>query len=109
MMVQICSQNCFNAGFETGSMIGYDTYTGSIDDQGQVSINIPSNDQTQLRVMHVTEGFDPVAKANCIMNTKLPVVPKGRGQYALRLGDEQAGFRAARILLNFHVTPSGYT
>ncbi|MEM9258338.1 MAG: gliding motility-associated C-terminal domain-containing protein [Bacteroidota bacterium] len=97
--------SCDNAGFELGTPEGYLTYTGTIDPDGRVVINTLGLAEEQHRVMRITDGFDPIAAENCTINNELRVVPEGAGQYAMRLGNEDTGSEAERVVLRFHVTP----
>ena len=100
--------NCLNAGFETGTMDGYETYYGFIDDFGNVMITTPGSPTDQFQIMNNQSeplGYDPNAFLNCIDNKRLPIVPPGAGRYTLRLGDLDGGSKAARIVLEFEVTP----
>jgi len=99
------SQDCFNAGLEDGTLSGYETYRGQILEDGTVIIDNPNLNENQHRVMHISEGFDPIAELNCIENKMLPVVPNDGGQYTLRLGNGQSGANAERVVLSFKVTP----
>lgn len=97
--------NCDNAGFELGTSEGYQTFSGSIDDNGILVITTPGPSEDQHNIMRITDGFDPIAAANCVINNELPVVPSGAGQYAMRLGNSRTGSQAERVLLEFNVTP----
>lgn len=97
--------SCDNASFELGTSEGYLTYTGTIDPDGRVVITTPGPTEEQHRVMRITDGFDPIAAEHCTINNELRVVPEGAGQYAMRLGNEDTGAEAERVVLRFHVTP----
>lgn len=100
--------NCLNAGFESGNMDGYQTYYGSIDDFGNLQINTAGIDPDQFEIMtrqSGMNGLDENAWNSCTHNKSLPVVPPGAGRYTLRLGDLDGGSKAARIVLEFEVTP----
>ena len=99
------AQDCFNAGLEDGTLSGYETYRGKILEDGTVIIDNPTFNENQHRVMHISEGFDPIAELHCTINKMLPVVPDGGGQYTLRLGNGQSGSKAERVVLSFTVTP----
>ena len=99
------SQNCFNAGLEHGTHDGYATFLGRIRADGQVIIQDPGPGPNRHRIMHISDGFDPIAESNCTLNQQLPVVAPGGGQYALRLGNSRAGAEAERVVLSFTVTP----
>ncbi len=99
------AQECFNAGLEDGTLSGYETYRGEILEDGTVIIDNPTFNENQHRVMHINEGFDPIAELHCTINKMLPVVPDGGGQYTLRLGNGQSGSKAERVVLSFTVTP----
>ena len=99
------AQECFNAGLEDGTLSGYDTYRGKILENGTLVIENPELNENQHRVMHKSEGFDPIAALRCTVNKMLPVVSEGAGQYALRLGNPQSGANAERVVLSFTVTP----
>ena len=105
LSVQSQEGNCGNAGFENGMPEGYETYIGSIDDDGTVIIATPGPDEDQHRIMNISEGIDPIAENNCTINDSLTVVPQGAGQYAMRLGNSDTGAEAERVLLKFTVTP----
>jgi len=99
------AQECFNAGLEDGTLSGYNTYRGQIQEDGTVIIENPALNENQHRVMHISEGFDPIAALHCTLNNMLPVVPQDGGQYTLRLGNSQSGSQAERVVLRFTVTP----
>ena len=99
------SQECFNAGLEDGTLSGYATYHGRISANGTVTIETPGPSAQQHRIMHISEGFDPIAEAHCVTNKLLPVVPESAGQYTLRLGNSLTGGKAERVILSFTVTP----
>ena len=99
------SQQCFNAGLETATLDGYATYLGRIRADGQVIIQDPGSNPERHRVMHISEGVDPIAQTYCTLNSQMPVVAPGGGQYALRLGNSRAGSEAERVVLSFTVTP----
>ncbi|MBK9718361.1 MAG: gliding motility-associated C-terminal domain-containing protein [Saprospiraceae bacterium] len=100
------AQNCFDAGFESGTTQGYTTYIGNIDEQGNVVITTEFISPDRHRVMHKNEGFDPIAMTYCQVNKNLPIVPPGGGQYSMRLGNSNVGAEAERIVLSFTVTPN---
>ncbi len=97
-------QGCFNSDFETGTLEGYDTYTGSINENGKVVVDLPESDSSRFKIFHLGDGFDPIAATYCEINSKLPVVPNGGGQFALRLGNPQTNAQAERVVLNINVT-----
>lgn len=99
------AQDCLNAGLEDGTLSGYDTYRGNILEDGTVIIDNPELREEQHRVMHISEGFDPIAELHCTLNRMLPVVPSDGGQYTLRLGNALSGAKAERVVLSFTVTP----
>ncbi len=97
--------NCANASFEFGTREGYRTYLGSIDGRGNVVIQDPRADDDRHKIMHITDGHDPIAARYCELNKILPVVPPEGGQYAMRLGNSKNGAQAERVVLQFAVTP----
>lgn len=99
------SGNCDNAGFETGTADGYQTYVGRLDGRGNLVINTPGPDEERHRIMNISYGFDPIAERHCDINEFLAVVPQGAGQYAMRLGTAGTGAQAERVVLKFTVTP----
>lgn len=99
------AQPVFDAGFESGTTAAWLTYTGQINSDGSLEINTPGPDTSRHRVMHISEGFDPIAEMECDTNKTLRVVPVGGGQYALRLGNSKSGSQAERVVLKFTVTP----
>lgn len=106
-LIPFCAynQNCLNAGFEDGSLSGYTTYLGRISTNGTVTIETPGSNDRQHKIMHISDGFDPIAENFCSENKLLPVVPPDAGEYTLRLGNSSSGAQAERVLLNFTVTP----
>lgn len=98
------SENCDNAGFEFGTVNGYSTFVGEIEGNGAVIVNTPGIDPDRHRIMHISEGVDPIAALHCATNTELPVVPQGAGQYSMRLGNAFTGAEAERVILDLTVT-----
>lgn len=99
--------DCLNAGFENGTIAGYETFYGFIDDFGNLQINSPGAPYDQFEIMNKDselQGYDGNAWINCTVNHKLPIVPPGSGRHTLRLGDLDGGSKAARIVLEFEVT-----
>ena len=109
LVVLLCSvtmlsgQNCFNADFESGDASGYRTFTGSIDRDGNVVIENERLSADQHLITRVGDAFDPIAAAYCIENNELPTVPPVGGRYAMRLGNEDTGGEAERVVLTFTV------
>ncbi len=100
----LLAQNCFNAGFETGTLEGYETFMGDILEDGTVTIPYPGPGFNRHTVVHRDEDPDPIAAEFCDINSILPPVPNGGGQFAMRLGNSSAGAQAERVVLNFTVT-----
>lgn len=107
LMLSIISnaQNCLNASLENGTLEGYETYIGTINEDGTVSVDILNTSQSQHKLMNIGDGFDEIAARNCITNKELPVVSPNGGDYTLRLGNSNVGAQAERVVLNFKVTP----
>lgn len=100
----IYSQNCFNAGFETGTLEGYYTFMGEILEDGTVTIPYPGPGQNRHTIVHRDEDPDPIAAEFCDIYSTIPPVPDGGGQFAMRLGNSSAGAQAERVLMEFTVT-----
>lgn len=99
------SQNCLNAGFENGTLDGYRTYLGMIEPDGTVVVKTEDFNANQHRIMHISDGFDPIAMDNCIVNKYLPVVSENGGNHTLRLGNVGTDAKAEKVILQFKVTP----
>lgn len=94
--------NCYNTGFENGTWDGYDVFNGFIGDNGlQFS---PGDAFDQLKIVKRIDGSDEIAAQDCIVNSQMPVVGDGLGEYALRLGNKEGGKRAAKASFDLTVT-----
>ena len=81
------AQNCFDADYESGTIGGYTAFHGEITNQGLVIFPNQNIDNSQHRIMQISDGFDPIAEQFCEENKNLLVTGSGTGKYTLRLGD----------------------
>ncbi len=100
------STSCHAAGFESGSLTGHNLYIGSVAGDGTIVFQESDSNSGQHSIVHIGEGVDAIASANCEVNKDLPVVPSGAGVYAIRIGDDQDGKKAAKLVIRFEVTPA---
>ena len=98
-------QDCWNADLETGTLEGFTAYYGKINESGQVILEASGAIPYRHDIMHLSDGFDTVAFAHCVINRLLPVVPPNGGQYTLRLGNALSGSKAEKVIFRFTVTP----
>ncbi|HAI56335.1 MAG TPA: hypothetical protein DCM04_00225 [Saprospirales bacterium] len=98
------AQNCFDADFESGTLGGYTAYHGEITNQGLVIFPNQNIENSQHKIMQITDGFDPIAEQFCDQNKNLLVTGTGTGKYTLRLGDADNGARTSKVELSFEVT-----
>ena len=71
------AQNCFNAGFEIGTIEGYETFMGEILEDGTVTIPYPGPGINRFVVVHRDDDPDPIAAEFCDINlyySKLGIV-----------------------------------
>lgn len=97
---QLVAQDCFNIDPVAQAVEGGNLFTGSINENGVVTITTPGFDAEQHKIMFVTDGFDPIA-LEC--DIEIPVVPGG-SLTSLRLGDAETGALAASIEIPITVT-----
>ncbi|MEL6987112.1 MAG: gliding motility-associated C-terminal domain-containing protein, partial [Bacteroidota bacterium] len=100
----LIAQDCFNADFEVGDASGYRTYTGYIDNAGNIVVDNERYSERRHKITTILDPVDEIAKRWCVVNDSLPVVPPTGGRYAMRLGNEFVGGEAERVLLSFTVT-----
>ncbi len=98
------AQNCFDADFESGTLGGYEAYHGTIHSNGIIEFHAQEISNEQHRIMHISDGYDPIANQFCFLNDELRVTGSGTGRYTLRLGDVQNGARTSKVVLSFDVT-----
>lgn len=101
---QVYAQNCFDAGFESGTTNGYKTYLGTIDEFGEIEFQNESFDDERFAITNQVQSIDPIAAVNCLVGFQLsPIAPSG-GRHSLRLGNAEGGAEAEKLVLEFEVT-----
>ena len=100
------AQNCFDSDFESGTVGGYVTHHGKVDEQGNLTFSVEELHPEQHKIMSIEDGFDPITQDFCLTNKEMPVVDLNAGRYSLRLGNSFGGARTSKVVLSFDVTSS---